>query len=95
MKNIVFLCFLVLIVIFSMGCIGNNEISNDFECKTAEDCVPAQCCHPTECVHIDLAPDCTDVFCTMECRPETMDCGQGYCDCVEGDCVAIIDSPMN
>ncbi len=79
---------LVAITIFAMGC-----LSTKVECEIAEDCVPAQCCHPTECVHISLAPDCTDVVCTLECRPGTMDCGQGYCDCINGNCEAIIESP--
>jgi len=60
-------------------------------CVQNSDCVPAQCCHPTSCVHIDFAPDCTDVACTMECAPGTMDCGQGYCACVDGNCLAIIE----
>ncbi|MFA5060808.1 MAG: DUF333 domain-containing protein [Candidatus Pacearchaeota archaeon] len=50
------------------------------------ECVPAQCCHATSCVQKDLAPNCSDIFCTMECRAGTMDCGAGYCDFIDGKC---------
>lgn len=51
-----------------------------------EICVPAQCCHAHSCVLKNSAPDCSDVFCTMECRDGTMDCGAGHCDFVDGKC---------
>jgi hypothetical protein len=60
-------------------------------CQGVEDCVPATCCHPTEAVNINYAPDCEDVMCTMDCRPETLDCGQGYIDCVNNVCEVIIE----
>ena len=59
-------------------------------CLSDEDCVPAQCCHPTDCVNKAYRPNCKGIICTMECRPGTMDCGQGYCACVENECKAII-----
>ena len=59
-------------------------------CLRDEDCVPAQCCHPTDCVNVENRPNCEGIVCTMECRPGTMDCGQGYCACVENQCKAII-----
>lgn len=61
------------------------------ECYSDADCVPAQCCHPTSCVPKDQAPDCSDMFCTMECAPNTLDCGQGECICKNGKCTTSID----
>lgn len=52
-------------------------------------CVPEQCCHATSCVISPEALDCSDVFCTMECRAGTMDCEAGYCDFVEGICQVV------
>lgn len=54
------------------------------------DCVPAICCHPIECVSIEEAPDCSGVVCSAECKPGSLDCGQGSCEFVEGECVAVI-----
>ena len=64
-------------------------------CTVDADCVPAECCHPTSCVAANQAPDCADVICTLECRPNTMDCGQGHCACQDGQCAAIIDAPSS
>lgn len=52
-------------------------------------CVPATCCHPTECVSLNDAPNCSDVMCTMNCQPNTMDCGQGECKFIDGKCQII------
>ncbi len=60
------------------------------ECSVDSDCVPATCCHPSQCVPASMAPDCSGVFCTQECRPGTLDCGQGQCRCMEGKCTAEI-----
>lgn len=53
----------------------------DLSVDEDDQCVPATCCHPTQCVRKQFAPNCTGVVCTLECRPGTMDCGQGYCEC--------------
>jgi hypothetical protein len=58
-------------------------------CHADGDCVPAECCHPTSCVNAQDRPSCREVICTLECRPDTMDCGQGRCACVEGQCTAV------
>ena len=63
-------------------------------CVSDADCVPAECCHPTSCVPANMAPDCSDVACTEECRGGTMDCGQGHCACQDGQCTAVIDAPI-
>ncbi|WAS92779.1 hypothetical protein [Nannocystis punicea] len=62
------------------------------ECKVDADCVPASCCHPASCVPAAQKPDCTDVMCTMQCAPNTLDCG-GRCACEAGSCKAIFASP--
>jgi hypothetical protein len=59
------------------------------ECAVDADCVPASCCHPASCVPAAQKPDCTDVMCTMQCAPDTMDCG-GRCACEAGSCKAIL-----
>lgn len=56
-------------------------------CSTDADCVPATCCHATACVAVADAPDCAAVMCTMNCEPNTMDCGGG-CVCQSGACSA-------
>lgn len=56
-------------------------------CESDEDCVPASCCHSTGCVPKSKAPTCDGVMCTMECQPNTLDCG-GSCSCIDGECVA-------
>lgn len=54
-----------------------------------ERCVPAQCCHASSCALESSAPNCSGVFCTMECRAGTMDCGAGYCDFIDGKCEVV------
>lgn len=56
-------------------------------CTRDDDCVPGGCCHPSTCVPRTQAPDCSEVICTQECRPGTLDCG-GRCACEGGVCVA-------
>lgn len=60
-------------------------------CSVDSDCLPAQCCHPASCVNKASAPNCEGVFCTMECRLGTLDCG-GYCACVNDKCQAVTAS---
>ena len=68
----------------------NEYNANPYYCVTASDCVPEQCCHPTSCINRNNAPDCTWVACTEECRPGTMDCGQGQCVCTDNRCTAVM-----
>ncbi|MCK4326992.1 MAG: hypothetical protein KAW41_00790 [Candidatus Diapherotrites archaeon] len=58
-------------------------------CTIDADCVAEQCCHPTSSVNTLNAPNCTDVACTLDCRPNTVDCGQGYFACASGQCVVM------
>ena len=69
MKKILFLLLLFLVI----GC----TVKEKPECITDADCAAATCCHTSECVAKIKAPDCEDIFCSMECVPYTMDCGQG------------------
>lgn len=59
------------------------------ECSTDEECVPASCCHAASCVAKEQAPQCSGVYCTQVCLPETLDCGQARCACVEKRCRAV------
>jgi hypothetical protein len=61
------------------------------KCERDADCVPAGCCHPDACVLKSAAPDCSQVACTMECRPGTLDCGNGRCACEAGSCTAKLE----
>jgi putative hemolysin len=55
-------------------------------CQSVNDCVPEFCCHSSTCVDLEHKPNCTDIFCTQECMPGTMDCGQGHCVCLNNTC---------
>lgn len=56
------------------------------ECSVNEDCVPEICCHATSCVAKEKQPNCEGIACTLNCEPETLDCGQGSCECVDNKC---------
>jgi hypothetical protein len=62
------------------------------ECVVDADCVPASCCHATSCVPAAQKPDCSDAMCTMQCEPNTLDCGGG-CACEAGSCKAVFGTP--
>jgi len=87
MKKILFLTVLVL----TLSACQVSQVPVEKRCVTDDDCVAASCCHASEAVNIEYAPDCEDVFCTQECVPETLDCGQGIIRCVDGECRAIIE----
>lgn len=71
------------------GICKTKPLGNPISCQKDEDCVPAQCCHPDSCINIDYRPNCEGIFCTMECRPGTMDCGQGRCACIDNTCQVV------
>ena len=77
----------VLLVIGFFWFVGEAEKNKGNE--NLEKCVPASCCHAKECVWKDNAPNCSTVFCTMSCEPDTMDCGAGQCEVVEGECEVV------
>ncbi len=69
----------------------NNNIPEELKCANNEDCAPAACCHADSCINKNFKPDCKRAFCTLECRPGTMDCGKGYCACENNKCIAVIE----
>src|SRR3989338_98369 len=58
-------------------------------CYSDSDCVPAQACHASGCVIKSQAPNSSGIFCTQECAPGTLDCGQGSCECINKKCGAV------
>jgi putative hemolysin len=60
------------------------------ECNSDSDCVAASCCHSTSCVSKDKAPLCSGIACTMNCQPNTLDCGYGSCSCVNNKCTVVL-----
>ena len=87
-KKILISILIILILVLTVNFIikDKNNIQEEKECVSDSDCVPKTCCHSSSCVSIEQAPDCTDTFCTMECRPNTMDCGAGSCACINDKC---------
>lgn len=65
-----------------------NASAKDY-CISDSDCVPDSCCHPVGCVNAKSAPSCFGISCTMECVPNTLDCGQASCSCVNNKCLAV------
>jgi len=80
-----YLLFLVFAMFFVSGC-----APDDAECSKDSECVPAACCHSDSCVPASEAPSCEGIMCTMECMPDTMDCGQGSCKCIDNKCKAVL-----
>ncbi len=94
MKNIRINAVLLLAgALLLVSCAGavQKAIPPEKQCATAADCVKAQCCHAADAVNKAYAPDCSGVFCTMECRPGTLDCAQGDMQCLQGKCTAVIN----
>jgi hypothetical protein len=60
-------------------------------CEVDADCVPEQACHPTSCISVEARGAIEPSFCTEECRPETMDCGQGSCQCINKQCGVVMN----
>lgn len=88
MKKINLLSFIiVLLLILLVSC--SPTISPEKECSIDKDCVAATCCHTTDALNKEHGPDCSGQLCTMECRPETIDCGQGEVKCIERSCTAV------
>jgi len=64
----------------------NKTVMNVLENYMEESCVPTSCCHATSCINENLKPNCSNILCTMECKPGTMDCGAGNCKWNNGNC---------
>jgi hypothetical protein len=82
-----FVLIVVLLTIFLIGCSGS--ISEELQCSEDIDCVPNACCHADGTVNKESAPNCSSMFCTMDCAPDTIDCGQGDLKCLEGQCQVV------
>jgi hypothetical protein len=59
-------------------------------CESDADCVPEQPCHPTSCINVESQVRQELSYCTEECQPATLDCGQGSCQCVNNQCKAVM-----
>ena len=81
---VVSLMVVALILVSCTPSIPTNKV-----CQNDVDCLPAQCCHAADAVNRENAPDCSNTLCTLECAPQTLDCGQGGVACVDGACVVI------
>ena len=84
---------LIIVLLIGIFIIKQTPITPDttstLYCMNDNDCVPAQCCHPTSCINIKYGPDCKGIACTLNCEPNTMDCGCGYCSCVNNECQTV------
>lgn len=78
----------IFLVLFLVSC--TTAPPSQVYCASDADCVPAECCHATSAVNKENAPDCSAVFCTMDCQPGTLDCGQGEVKCMDGKCTAVL-----
>ena len=63
--------------------------SSKKSCFVDSDCVPAACCHASHAVNKEFAPKCAGMFCSQECAPGTIDCGQGQIKCVKNECEVV------
>jgi|TARA_B100001971_G_C18258732_1_gene584655 hypothetical protein len=63
----------------------------DFTDYESTSCVPSTCCHAKDCVLDKNAPDCDRAFCTEDCQPGTLDCGQGSCEYVDSKCKVVFN----
>ena len=79
-----FILLSLLSVVFILGC--GSSFSEELQCSEDLDCVPNACCHADGTINKEFAPDCSSILCTMECVPETLDCGQADLKCIEEQC---------
>lgn len=70
---------------------NKDAIVSTETCHTDSDCVPATCCHADSCVLESQKPDCSEIFCTLNCEPGTLDCAQGSCECINSKCEAVLN----
>lgn len=78
---------LLLVTILITSC---SSINSQTSCQQDSDCVPAACCHVENAVNKEFKPNCDGVLCSMECAPNTLDCGQGKIKCIENQCQVVI-----
>ena len=85
---------IVMIILLAMGVYFfdrfiDSEVDESLECRVDAECVPASCCHASSCVSAQKKPNCSGIYCTQECAPGTLDCGQGNCRCVKNKCETV------
>ena len=81
-------CLILLSLFVVYGCSEEVLIG---ECVSNSDCAPSNCCHSDACGPIGDSPSCEDVFCSQECKPGTLDCGQGSCQCLNSKCEVVLN----
>ena len=81
---------LLVMLVLEVACTPTKVIPENKLCAVDTDCVPADCCHAKDSVNLNSAPNCEGMMCTMECAPNTLDCGQGEVKCVEKECKAVM-----
>ena len=86
MKTI-FIFLSLLSVLLVVGC--GTSVSEELQCSSDLDCVPNACCHADGTVNKAFAQDCSGMLCTMDCVPDTLDCGQADLKCLEGQCQVV------
>jgi hypothetical protein len=82
---------LLLLGLISLFIVSCTAVPLEKQCAVDTDCVRATCCHAIDSVNKENAPDCSGVICTMDCVPETLDCGQGEIQCVKNECVVVLN----
>ncbi len=80
---------LIIVAIIRSSC---SSIPPEKRCSIDSDCIPAACCHATDIVNKEYAPNCKDQLCTLDCQPNTLDCGQGQVKCIQKQCTTILSS---
>ncbi|MFH1359156.1 MAG: hypothetical protein ABIH37_04665 [archaeon] len=93
---IILIILFIILVFITVKSFQDNKDDDDNivvgeECVSDLDCVKAECCHASSCISASEKPECGEIFCTDECAPDTMDCGQGSCKCINSKCEAVID----
>lgn len=83
------LAIIIVLAVFFLSQTTTVPTTRD-SCVSDSDCTAAQCCHPTSAVNKAFAPDCSDTLCTMNCEPNTLDCGQGEIKCVNSKCAVVL-----
>jgi len=92
LTGLVFAIIVLAVIVFAINLSVKNlqpSVIDNMTCKVDSDCVAAQCCHATEVINKNFAPDCKEIFCTMECRSGTIDCDHGEIKCVDSKCTVI------
>jgi hypothetical protein len=78
-----------LFLLFCILLVSCSESDEKF-CNFDEDCVKSTCCHPRDAVNEKYGPECAGVFCSQQCEPGTIDCGQGEINCVRNRCTVLL-----